>query len=198
MGQFSTSQSIRECLGLINAKNKKTTQFKTKVMAIIKINCHILRLMFNWYVFFSFCNTRTIFSWDIAHSTFKLEISRSRSRPKSTQTLEWRHNERDGVSNHQPHDCLLNRLFRRRCRKHQSSTSLAFMRGIHHWPVNSPHKGPVTRNMFPFDDSISSVGDRHISYDCDIINDVTISILTTGDFPMYCLYDGLGQFNQWS
>ena len=29
-------------------------------------------------------------------------------------TLQWRHNERDGVSNHQPHDCLLNCLFRRR------------------------------------------------------------------------------------
>ena len=30
-------------------------------------------------------------------------------------------------------------------RKHQSSASLAFVRGIHRWPVNSPHKGPVTR-----------------------------------------------------
>ena len=39
-------------------------------------------------------------------------------------------------------------------RKHQSSTSLAFMRGIHRSPVNSPHKRPVTRKMFPFDDVI--------------------------------------------
>ena len=39
-------------------------------------------------------------------------------------------------------------------RKHQSSASLAFVRGIHRWPVNSPHKGPVTREMFPFDDVI--------------------------------------------
>ena len=36
----------------------------------------------------------------------------------------------------------------------QSSTSLAFVRGIHWWPVNSPHKGPVMRKMFPFDDVI--------------------------------------------
>ena len=36
-------------------------------------------------------------------------------------------------------------------RKHQSSASLAFVQGIHRWPVNSPHKWPVTRNMFPFD-----------------------------------------------
>ena len=39
-------------------------------------------------------------------------------------------------------------------RKHQSSVSLAFVRGIHRGPVNSPHKWPVTRNMFPFDDVI--------------------------------------------
>ena len=38
--------------------------------------------------------------------------------------------------------------------KHQSSTSLAFVRGIHRWPVDSPHKGPVTRGMFLFDDVI--------------------------------------------
>ena len=37
-------------------------------------------------------------------------------------------------------------------RKHESSASLAFVRGIHRWPVNSPHKGPVTRKMVPFDD----------------------------------------------
>ena len=34
-------------------------------------------------------------------------------------------------------------------RKHQSSASLAFVRGIHRWTVNSPHKGPITRKMFP-------------------------------------------------
>ena len=39
-------------------------------------------------------------------------------------------------------------------RKRQSSASMAFMRGIHRWTVNSPHKGPVTRKMFPFDDVI--------------------------------------------
>ena len=39
-------------------------------------------------------------------------------------------------------------------RKHQSSASLVFVRGIHRGPVNSPHKGPVTRKMLPFDDVI--------------------------------------------
>ena len=32
-------------------------------------------------------------------------------------TLLWRHNDRDGISNHQPHHCLPNRLFRRRSKK---------------------------------------------------------------------------------
>ena len=39
-------------------------------------------------------------------------------------------------------------------RKHQSSASLAFVRAIHRGPVNFPHKWPVTRKMFPFDDVI--------------------------------------------
>ena len=39
-------------------------------------------------------------------------------------------------------------------RKHQNSASLAFVRGIHRWPVNSPRKWPVTRKMYPFDDVI--------------------------------------------
>ena len=38
--------------------------------------------------------------------------------------------------------------------KHQSSASLAFVWGIHWWPVNSPHKGPVTRKMFPLFDNV--------------------------------------------
>ena len=68
--------------------------------------------------------------------------------------LQWRHNGSNGVSNHQPHDCLLNRLFSNRWKKHRSSSSLASVRGIHRWPVISPHKGPVTRKMFQFDDII--------------------------------------------
>ena len=41
--------------------------------------------------------------------------------------------------------------------KHQSSASLAFVWGIHRGPVNSPHKWPVTRKMFPFDDVIMTI-----------------------------------------
>ena len=41
-------------------------------------------------------------------------------------------------------------------RKHQSSASLAFVRGIHRWPVNSSLKEPVRPKLFPFDDVIVS------------------------------------------
>ena len=51
-------------------------------------------------------------------------------------------------------------------RKHQSSASLAFVRGIHREPVNSPHKWPVTRKMFPFDDVIMQSAGATCSHLC--------------------------------
>ena len=42
---------------------------------------------------------------------------RTRTQARDWPTLQWRHNGCDGVSNHQPHDCLLNRLFRSRSKK---------------------------------------------------------------------------------
>ena len=75
----------------------------------------------------------------------------------NTDHLQWphySHNEHHGVSNHQHLDYLFKVCSGQDQRKHQSSASLAFVRGIHRWPVNSPHKGPVTRKMFPFHDFI--------------------------------------------
>ena len=62
-------------------------------------------------------------------------------------------------------------------RKHQNSAPLTFVRGIHRWPVNSLHKGPVTRKMLPFDDVIMSkydVDTRHTDSHCltNVINEV--------------------------
>ena len=70
--------------------------------------------------------------------------------------LQWRYNGREGVSNHQPHHCLLNLLFRRRSKKTSNPR---------HWPWwgkspvtgEFPHKWPVTRKMFPFDDVIKKI-----------------------------------------
>ena len=63
--------------------------------------------------------------------------------------LHWRHNERDGFSNHRHTNYLLNRLFRCRSKKTSNLASPACVMGIHRW-----HKGPVNREMFPFDDVI--------------------------------------------
>ena len=69
--------------------------------------------------------------------------------------LQWRHNKRDGVSNHLRPECLLNRLFRHRSKKTSKLRVTGLCEG------NSPltgefpaHKGPVTWKMFPFDDVI--------------------------------------------
>ena len=69
-------------------------------------------------------------------------------------SLHWRHNDHDGVSNHQSHGCLLNRLFRRRSKITSKLRVTGLCVGNSPGPVNSPHKGPVTRKMFPFDDVI--------------------------------------------
>ena len=68
------------------------------------------------------------------------------------QWLPWRHNGCDGVSNHQPDDFCSTLYSGADKRKRQSSASLVFVWRIHRWPVNSSHKGPVTRQMFPFHD----------------------------------------------
>ena len=68
--------------------------------------------------------------------------------------LRWRHNDHAGVSNHQSHGCLLHRLFRRRWKKTSKLRVTGLCAGNSPGPVNSPHKGPVTREMFPFDDVI--------------------------------------------
>ena len=70
------------------------------------------------------------------------------------KSLQWRHNERDGVSNHQPHDCLLNRLFKPRSNKTSKLRVTGLCAGNSPVLVNSPHKVPITRKMFPFDDVI--------------------------------------------
>ena len=77
----------------------------------------------------------------------------------------WRHNGCDGVSNHQPRDLIVFSTVYPGAdqRKHLSSASLAFVQGIHRWPVNSPHKWPVTRKMFPFDDIIMGVSSDFIA-----------------------------------
>ena len=105
----------------------------------------------------------------IYHRLFRIQ----RYHQKILPPVQWRHYEHDGVSNQQPHDCLLNKQFIQGAdqRKHQSSASLAFEWGIRRWPVNSPHKGSVTRKMLIFDDVImqSVVRQYHECVQCKVL-----------------------------
>ena len=69
-------------------------------------------------------------------------------RSTEVAALRWRHNDHAGVSNHQPHGCLLNSSFRRKSKKTSKLRVTGFVREIHRGPVNFPHKWPVTRKCF--------------------------------------------------
>ena len=87
--------------------------------------------------------------WDLWVSSWAMMTSWYRT---ASHTLQWRHNKRDGVSNHRRLDCLHSLLFRRRSKKASKLRITGLCEG------NSPHKGPVTRKMFPFGDVIMRVG----------------------------------------
>ena len=68
--------------------------------------------------------------------------------------LHWRHNELDGVSDHQPHDCLLTCLFRHRSNKTSKIRVTGLCEGNSPGTGEFPAQKPITRKMFPFDDVI--------------------------------------------
>ena len=97
-------------------------------------------------------------------------------------------------------------------RKYQRSALLAFVRGVHQWPGNSPHKGPVTRKMFPFDDVMMMVNGTPKIYSCEysadmvlsffcsffILNSIFISYFQLTDelsFVFYCTFQFQNQLN---
>ena len=66
----------------------------------------------------------------------------------SRSSLHWRHNDHDGVSNHQPHGCLLNRLFRRRSKKASKLRVTGLCVENSPGPLNSPHKVQLRGKCF--------------------------------------------------
>ena len=80
-------------------------------------------------------------------------ISVGGSRTSFKFSLQWRHDERDGVSNHRRFGCLLNRLFRRKSKKTKFRVTGLCEGNL---PVTGefPSQRLVTREMFPFDDVI--------------------------------------------
>ena len=106
--------------------------------------------------------------------------------PFSLFALQWRHNGRDSVSNHQSHDCLLNRLLRRRSKKTSKLRVTGLCVGIHRGPVNSPHKWPVTRKMFPFDDVIRAICVIHCCPRGEILCDLDVNCNVLQSRYIFC------------
>ena len=100
------------------------------------------------------------FIWRSSAGKFTKGSSRDRHRVLSFRrlhglfTLEWRHNGHDGVSNHQPHHYWIIRLFRRRAKKTPKLRVTGLCARNSLVTGEFPHKRPVTRKMFPFDDVI--------------------------------------------
>ena len=89
--------------------------------------------------------------------------SRMRMYQNKRCSLQWRHNGLDGVSNHHPHHCLLSHLFGRRLKKTSKLRVTGLCAGNSPVTVNSPHKWPVTRKMFPFDENVSIWWRHHVT-----------------------------------
>ena len=105
-------------------------------------------------------------------------------------TLQWRHNERDATQITGVSTAYLTGCSGADQWKHQSCASLAFVRGIHRGPVNSPHKGPVTWKMFPFDDVIMN-GQRHtlVILWVSVYSYISIKVHVLSCQNVYCFYD---------
>ena len=84
-------------------------------------------------------------------------------------TLQWRHNEHDGVSNHQPHDCLLNRPFRCRSKK------ISKLRVTGLCAENSPVTGEFPAQMASNEENVSIWWRHHANLTEQHLHNVAIS-----------------------
>ena len=97
-------------------------------MGCILARCNISKIDLVWH-------------WRDCYAFFRIGTGGLRPLSTSRLSLRWRHNGRDSVSNHQPYDCLLNRLFRRRWKK----TSKLCVAGL--CAGNSPGTGEFPAQM---------------------------------------------------
>ena len=84
----------------------------TENLILMSTNINFQQNTFGWVRIRKGFIRQLIWSMGLKWAAYK-----TRKKIRYSATLQWRHNGRDGVSNHQPHDCLLNRLFRRRSKK---------------------------------------------------------------------------------
>ena len=144
----------------------------------MRYNEYMLTLIAIWCIWYTIKRT---FNSLIYNDTFSLTYAvKSRNYDsiqdqwhvcgKSWQTLQWRHNERDGVSNHQPRDCLLNRLFRRRSKKTAKLRVAGLCAG------NSPGTGEFPAQMASNAENVSMAPSWYGQY-CFRLYPVTICMV---------------------
>ena len=109
------------------------------------------------------------------------------------RTLQWRHNGRESVSNHQLHDLLLNRLFRRRSRKTKlrvTGLSAGKSPGIGEFPAQMSR----IAEKFPFDDVTMGESDHKpalfTKYDCALFEPMMTKMTTKSQEVVSSLYHG--------
>ena len=94
---------------------------------------------------------------DIALWPWKIMVNHlqgSTKIPKTLNTLQWRHNSRDDISNHQPYYFLLNRLFRRRSKKTSKLRVTSLCEGNSPVTDEFPAQRASNAEMFSFGDVI--------------------------------------------
>ena len=120
------------------------------------------------------------------------------------QALQWRHNGRDSVSNHQPHDCLLNRLFRPRSKKTSKFRVTGLRAGNSPLAGKFPDQMVSNAEMFPFDNVIMCYvfchpgasftnGDRLLAKPASMGGHVLVVTLTRNDISTQSPNTGLAK-----
>ena len=80
-------------------------------------------------------------------------------------------------------------------RKHQSFASLAFVRGIHRWPMDSPHTGPIT--VFPFIQTTSPVPKMFLFDDVIMTKDAPDLVHNIKHSAVYRVWSGMYNIKNW-
>ena len=118
---------------------KLLIRFRTSTVASLKFRNSAMVQLFKYWNGYVISSHASLNVWLLIHAGMaKTDTAELKVRPKTDRaemTLQWRHNGQDSVSNHQPHDCLPNRLFRRRSKK----ASKLRVTGL--WAGNSPGTG---------------------------------------------------------
>ena len=157
----------------------KYTKYSVKIIAIgmPAINSDNILKVHNGALILFVVHVRVLLERALFTHCYYCDVITHASLHTRRGTLIWRHNERDGVSNHRRLDCFLNQWLRSRSKKTSKlRVTGLFVRGIHRWPVNSPHKWPVPRKGFHL--MTSSWNIMHIArFNCsDLIDSVRMEI----------------------